>query len=141
MKSLAKAGSWGTHVELQAASDCFNVTVYVCSPNQSGIVRWEKIAVPRHNNTIKRPALTLMPIGHLDRLELLLSFSHYQSVVPYLENTKLMPPTIIYRSSGDVICIADSSLFFHTMLLLCMCVYMYMHFRPHRTTPFHSFFL
>ena len=36
MKSLANPGSWGTHVELQATSDCFNVTVFICSPNLSG---------------------------------------------------------------------------------------------------------
>ena len=33
VKSLAKAGSWGTHVELQTTSDCFNIPVYVSSSN------------------------------------------------------------------------------------------------------------
>lgn len=109
VKSLANAGSWGTQVELQAASDCFNVVVYVCSRNQSGIVRWEKIAVPRHHDAIKHPTLSFMSITFAtDHLELLLSSNHYQSVVPALGNTKLLPPMIISRSSDHIIHIVDS---------------------------------
>ena len=36
--TCALVGSWGTQVEFQAVSDCFNVTVFVYSPNPSGIV-------------------------------------------------------------------------------------------------------
>ena len=45
LQRVTLVGSWGTQVELQAVSDCFNVTVFVCSPNPSGIVRWEKKAL------------------------------------------------------------------------------------------------
>ena len=33
LQRLADVESWGTQVELQAVSDCFNTTVFVCSPN------------------------------------------------------------------------------------------------------------
>ena len=52
LQKLALVGSWGTQVELQAVSDCFNVTVFVCSPNPSGIVRWEKKATPKNHDNI-----------------------------------------------------------------------------------------
>ena len=109
VKSLAKAGSWGTHVELQATSDCFNIPVYVSSSNLCHIIRWEKKAVPRHHSTINLPALNIMPTFPFtsNHLELFYSSSHYQSVVPRLKDTKLMPPTIICRNSDSVICIND----------------------------------
>ena len=51
LQRVALVESWGTQVELQAVSDCFNVSV--CSPNPSGIVRWEK-KVPT-NHSIQHP--------------------------------------------------------------------------------------
>ena len=62
MKSLANPGSWRTYVELQATSDCFNMTVFICSPNLSRILRWERKAVPRYHSAIKLPALHITPM-------------------------------------------------------------------------------
>ena len=59
LQRVALVGSWGTQVELQAVSDCFNVTVFVCSPNPSGIVRWEKKATPKNHDNINIPAKSL----------------------------------------------------------------------------------
>ena len=39
LQRLSSVGSWGTQVELQAVIDSFNVTVFVCSPNISQIIR------------------------------------------------------------------------------------------------------
>ena len=47
LQRVAVVESWGTQVELQAVSDCFNVSV--CSPNPSGIVRWEKKVPTNHS--------------------------------------------------------------------------------------------
>lgn len=101
LESLAKTGSWGTQVELQATSDRFNVEVFVCSPNPSRIIRWGKEAVPRHHSTIIISSLTMMPSlpFTFNHLELFYSNSHYQSVVPAEEGTRLQSPVIIARSS------------------------------------------
>ena len=45
LNHLADVGSWGTPVDLQAVSDRFNTTVFVCSPNPSGIIRRERKVV------------------------------------------------------------------------------------------------
>ena len=37
LKNLTKLGSWGTQVEIQAASDCY-MAIFVCSSNPSGII-------------------------------------------------------------------------------------------------------
>ena len=107
VNSLAKAGSWGTHVELQATSDCFYIPVYVSSSNLCHIIRWEKKAVPRHHSTIKLPALNIMPSFHL--LPIILNCFTGNNrildtplVVPTLKDTKLMPSTIICRNRDSV---------------------------------------
>ena len=110
MKSLANPGSWGTHVELQATSDCFNVTVFICSPNLSRILRWERKAVPRYHSAIKLPALhitPMLPFSSSNHIELFYSFFHYQSVIPMMKGTKLILPAIIARKSDHVVCITD----------------------------------
>lgn len=108
LESLAKDGSWGTQVELQATSDCFNLDIFVSSPNPSHIIRWERKAIPRHHNTIMRPSLKIVPTLPFTSNHLELSFynSHYKSVVPKEKDVKLPPPVIISRSS-DLILITN----------------------------------
>ena len=108
--SVIQNGSWGTHVELQATSDCFNVTVFICSPNLSRLLRWERKAVPRYHSAIKLPALhiTLMlSFSTSNHIELFLHFFHYQSVIPMMKGTKLILTAIIARKSDHVVCITD----------------------------------
>ena len=82
VQELACAGSWGTHLELQAISDCFHVTVFVCSPNAFGIIQWERKATPKNHGTIFIPPLSLQPIFPFTHthVELCYNSHHYRSV-------------------------------------------------------------
>ena len=107
LQRVALVGSWGTQVELQAVSGCFNVTVFVCSPNPSGIVRWEKKATPKNYDNVNIPAMSLqatLPFTH-SHIELCYSNYHYKSILPAEKGTQLLPPVIIPRCSDTVITI------------------------------------
>ena len=105
LKVLAIVGSWGTQVELQTVSDCFNIAVYVCSANPSGIVRWERKAVPKNHGTISMPPMSLPPSLPFtsSHNELSYSRSHYKSIVPAEKGTQLLPPFIIPWHSDHVL--------------------------------------
>ena len=81
LQRLASVGSWGTQVELQAVSDCFSVTVFVCSPNISQIIRWEIKGTPKHHS-IHIPPVSLhatLPFTHSAHIELCYNKYHYTS--------------------------------------------------------------
>ena len=107
LKNLTKLGSWGTQVEIQAASDCFNI---VCSSNPSGIIRWERKAVPiNHGAFVYTHSMpTPMLPFTINHMELSFSQNHYNSVIPTEKGTKLMSPVIIQRHS-DCIIVPDQS--------------------------------
>ena len=102
LQRLACEGSWGTQVELQAVSDCLNVTCFVCSPNPSGIVRWERRATPKNHtcSTIISPTLPFTLSRHI---ELCYSQYHYKSVLPAEKGTQLLPPVIVPRRSDSIV--------------------------------------
>jgi len=105
LQRLACAGSWGTQVELQAISDCFNVTCFVCSPNPSGIVRWERKATPKNHSTIIASPMRLqvtLPFTH-DHIELSYSKYHYNSVLPAEKGMQLLPPVIVPTRSDNIV--------------------------------------
>ena len=107
LQKVALVGSWGTQVELQAVSDCFNVTVFVCSPNPSGIVQWEKKTTPKNHDNINIPAMSLqatLPFTH-SHIELCYSNYPYKSILPGEKGTQLSPQEIIPRCSHTVITI------------------------------------
>ena len=95
LQRLANLGSWGTQVELQAVSDYFNITVFVCSPNPSGIMRWERNAIPRHHDTINIPPTSLqatLPFTQSLHIEICYRKYHYMSVVPAKKGVHLIRP-------------------------------------------------
>ncbi len=100
-------GSWGTLLELQASSDYFSVPIYVCAKNPSGIVQWDKKAIPRNHDVIQTSTCTLpQPVFPFTRghLELAFESHHYDSVVPRKNMlTVLQPPTIVVRHSGTIV--------------------------------------
>ena len=101
VQKIACAGSWGTQVELQALSDCFNMQVFVCSLSSSRTIRWERKATPKNHGTIAIPPLSLqptLPFTH-DHVELCYNNYHYRSVVPTKKDTKLLAPVIVPRHS------------------------------------------
>ena len=100
-------GKWGTQVELQAVSDCFNMAVYVCSLNPAGIARWERKAAPKYHDTIDIPPMSLHPTLPFTRNHIELSYSnyHYKSVVPAKKDECLPPPVIVPRSSDRALVI------------------------------------
>ena len=91
----------------QVVSDCFNVTVFVCSPNLSGIVLWEKKATPKNHDNINIPAMSLqatLPFTH-SHIELGYNNYPYKSILPGEKGTQLLPPEIIPRCSHTVVTI------------------------------------
>ena len=108
LERLGIVGNWGTQVELQAISDCLNVTVFVCSANPSGIIRWERKARPTNYGCISIPPYALQAIFPFTQRHVELSYSkyHYKSVVPVQRRSgsgPLPPPVIIPRRSDVVI--------------------------------------
>ena len=105
LQRLAHVGSWGTQVELQAVSDCFNITVFVCSPNISQIIRWEIKGTPKHHS-IHIPPVSLhatLPFTNDAHIELCYNKYHYTSVLPAEKGMQLLPPVIIPRRSDSVV--------------------------------------
>lgn len=98
LNDLGKPGIWGTQVELQACSDCLNITIYICSPNPNGIVRWEKKATPKKLISVPQNLFTTARCSHIE-----LSFykSHYNSVVPI--QGVVPPPVIMMRHSDTIV--------------------------------------
>ena len=106
LQKLANLGSWGTQVELQAISDCYKVTVFVCSPNNCGIIRWEIKAKPKHHGAIHIPIMShqaTFPFTRCAHIELCYNRYHYSSVLPAEEGTLLPPPVIIPRHSDSIV--------------------------------------
>ena len=95
LQKLASVGSWGTQVELQAVSDCSNVTVFVCSPNISQIIRWEIKGTPKHHSTIRVPPMSLhttLPFTHGAHIELCYCLqSSFQGAATVLSSTNSLP--------------------------------------------------
>ncbi len=107
LTQLKRPGSWGTQLELIVFSDCFNLPVYVCSRNLSGIIRWECKGTPKYPNRIVPPSPrpsrpTQLPFtqGHI---ELAHHSGHYDSVIPRQRGTKLFSPIIVCRNSDYVV--------------------------------------
>ena len=96
LNDLGIPGSWGTQVELQACSD---VTIYICSHNPGGIVRWEKKAIP--NNSINVPRNLFTAATRCSHIELSFYRSHYNSVVSI--RGVVPPPVIMVRHSDTVV--------------------------------------
>ena len=88
---LKNLGSWGTQVDIQAASDCFNMAIFVYSSNTSGIIRWERKAVPINHGAFvytRSMPIPMLPFT-IHHMELALSQNHYISVIPTAKGTKL----------------------------------------------------
>ena len=99
LNDLGIPGSWGTQVELQACSDWLNVTIYICSHNPGGIVRWEKKATPKNSVNAHQKFFTSTP--RCSHIELSFCRSHYNSVVPI--RGAVPPPVIMVRHSDTVV--------------------------------------
>ena len=95
VQRMKESGWWGTQVELQAASDYFNVPVYVCLTNSAGVYSWHMFR-PRYNQGLNqecRPAVFPFTLKHIE-LAHSSSKDHYDSVVPTTGNTRLPEPPI-----------------------------------------------
>ena len=108
LENLARVGTWGTHVELQTVSNCFNTKVFVCSPNPAGIIRWEKKGAPIQNFNPFAAAMGFRPTFPFTQCHIELSYckKHYRSVLPTEKGVKLSSPVIIQRQS-DFIRVSD----------------------------------
>ena len=60
LNNLGIPGSWATQVQLQACSDWLKVTIYICSYNPGGIVRWERKAVPKNSINVRQNFFTFL---------------------------------------------------------------------------------
>ena len=105
LQRLANVGSWSTQLELQAVSDCYNVRVFVCSPNNCGITRWEVKATPKHHSNIHIPGMSTLPFTNNAHIELCYNNYHYMSVLPTGKGVQLLPPVIIPRHSDTIVII------------------------------------
>ena len=76
-------GVWGTQVELQVASDCYQLPVYVCSPHpQTKIIRW---LIFRPQSLPEEPSMSCLPQLSLpytkNHIQLAHTGCHYDSVI------------------------------------------------------------
>ena len=63
LKAIQKLGTWGSQVEIQAASDCFQIPIFVCSPHpQSQEIRLQAKAISKTTCFIMPP--TSVPPTH-----------------------------------------------------------------------------
>ena len=107
LKQLKCLQSWGTQLELKAFSDYLSLPLFFCSPNsQTTAYSWGKFAPSTQTSSSDA---TLPPSASLpftiDHLEIAHSSkrNHYDSIVPYRENSSaLQPPTITSRVVASI---------------------------------------
>ena len=105
LQQLKCLQNWGTQLELKAFSDYLSLPLFVCSPNsQTTAYTWEKFAPSTQTSS---PDVTLPPSlpFTIDHLEIAHSSkrNHYDSIVPYRENSSaLQPPTITPRVVASI---------------------------------------
>lgn len=83
-RKLQIPGTWGTQLELQAISECYQLPVYVCSPHpESGIYRWLIFRPMRHLLDVPSKANLPEPsLPHTENhIQLAHTGCHYDSVV------------------------------------------------------------
>ena len=62
VRKVKKSGEWGTQVELQLASDVFQVPVYISAPTLEGIYRWnvfkpKELQIPEEISNKVKPSV------------------------------------------------------------------------------------
>ena len=109
VKQLRKSGKWGTQVELQLASDVFQIPVYISAPSSEGFYRWNVFKPKELNisedisNKLKLPVYPFCAMSdHHVEMAHNSSKIHYDSVVPINKERVLHYPCLEENNCGKI---------------------------------------
>ena len=109
IKKLRKSGEWGTQVELQLASDLFQICMYIASPTSEGSYRWN-VFKPKTLNVsgeisskVKPPVYPFCAtLDHHVELAHNSSKIHFDSVLPISQEGTLRSPCLHENDCGKI---------------------------------------